>query len=191
MNASNAVIFEGATADAHETTLSTIDATGDRTINLPNVSGTLPVLAAASATAITSTPEELNILDGVTSTAAELNFNDGVTLGTAIASKVVTTDANIDITGGRNITISGELDAATGDFSGAVDVAGAFTSSAGAEITVADNSDNLTLISTDADGNAGPNLRMYRNSGSPADNDDMGRISFDGRNDNYARLCSR
>ena len=67
MNASNAVIFEGATADAHETTLSTIDATGDRTINLPNVSGTLPVLAAASATAITSTPEELNIVDGGTS----------------------------------------------------------------------------------------------------------------------------
>jgi len=60
MNASNAVIFEGATADAHETTLSTVDATADRTINLPNQSGTLPVLAAASATAITSTPEELN-----------------------------------------------------------------------------------------------------------------------------------
>ena len=38
----------------------------DRTINLPNVSGTLPVLAAASATAITSTPEELNIVDGGT-----------------------------------------------------------------------------------------------------------------------------
>ena len=49
MNASNAVVFEGATADAHETTLSTIDATADRTINLPNVSGTLPVLAAVSA----------------------------------------------------------------------------------------------------------------------------------------------
>ena len=65
MNASNAVIFEGATADAHETTLSTVDATADRTINLPNQSGTLPVLAAASATAITSTPEELNLLDGV------------------------------------------------------------------------------------------------------------------------------
>ena len=79
MNASNAVVFEGATADAHETTLSTIDATGDRTINLPNVSGTLPVLAAASTTQITSTPEELNILDGVTATAAEINLIDGDT----------------------------------------------------------------------------------------------------------------
>ena len=79
MDANNAVIFEGTTADAHETTLTSIDATGDRTISLPNVSGTIPVLAAASATAITSTPEELNILDGVTSTAAELNILDGVT----------------------------------------------------------------------------------------------------------------
>ena len=79
MNAQNAVVFEGATADDHETTLTIIDPTADRTINLPNVSGTLPVLAAASTTQITSTPEELNILDGVTSTAAELNILDGVT----------------------------------------------------------------------------------------------------------------
>ena len=96
MNANNAVIFEGATADAHETTLSTVDATGDRTINLPNVSGTLPVLAAASATAITSTPEELNILDGVNSTAAELNIMDGGTSATsttvADADRVVMND---------------------------------------------------------------------------------------------------
>jgi hypothetical protein len=79
MNAENAIVFEGATADEHETTLTIIDPTADRTINLPNQSGTIPVLAAVSTTQITSTPEELNILDGVTSTAAELNILDGVT----------------------------------------------------------------------------------------------------------------
>ena len=79
MNAANALVFEGATADAHETTLTIVDPTADRTINLPNQSGTIPLLAAASNTAITSTPAELNILDGVTSTAAELNILDGVT----------------------------------------------------------------------------------------------------------------
>ena len=79
MNAQNAIVFEGATADDHETTLSIVDPTADRTINLPNQSGTIPVLAAVSTTQITSTPEELNILDGVTSTAAELNILDGVT----------------------------------------------------------------------------------------------------------------
>ena len=64
MSANNAVVFEGATADAHETTLTVVDATADRTITLPNVSGTVPVLAAASNTQITSTPAELNLLDG-------------------------------------------------------------------------------------------------------------------------------
>ena len=43
---------------------------------------------------------------------AELELLDGLTAGTAIASKVVTTDASIDTTGQRNLTISGELDAA-------------------------------------------------------------------------------
>jgi len=55
---------------------------------------------------------------------AELELLDGLTAGTAIASKVVTTDANIDSTGMRNLTISGELDAATLDISGAIDIAG-------------------------------------------------------------------
>ena len=58
---------------------------------------------------------------------AELELLDGLTAGTAIASKVVTTDGSIDTTGQRNLTITGELDAATGDFSGAVDVAGTTT----------------------------------------------------------------
>jgi hypothetical protein len=63
----NSFTFEGSTADDFETVLGVIDPTADRTINLPNVSGTLPVLAAASTTQITATPEELNYVDGVTS----------------------------------------------------------------------------------------------------------------------------
>ena len=152
MQAENAIIFEGATADANETTLTIVDPTGDRTISLPNVSGTLPVLAAASTTQITSTPEELNILDGVTATTAELNIMDGVTattaelntldgvtavvgelnaldlgstaVGTAIASKAVILDSNKDYTGIRNLTITGELDGATLDISGDADIDG-------------------------------------------------------------------
>jgi hypothetical protein len=55
---------------------------------------------------------------------AELEMLDGITAGTVIASKAIVTDSDLDITGGRNITITGELDAATGDFSGDVDVDG-------------------------------------------------------------------
>ncbi len=79
MNAQNAVIFEGATADNYETTLSIVDPTADHTQYLINQDGYIPVLAAVSTTAITSTPAELNILDGVTTTAAELNLIDGGT----------------------------------------------------------------------------------------------------------------
>jgi hypothetical protein len=70
---------------------------------------------------------------------------------------------------------------------------GGVTATAASTITVADNSDNLTLTSTDADANAGPNLRLYRNSSSPADHDIVGQIDFEGRNDNsedivYAKM---
>ena len=67
INVQTQFIFEGATDDAYETTLNVVDPTADRTITLPNISGTLPVLAVASTTQITATPEELNYSDGVTS----------------------------------------------------------------------------------------------------------------------------
>jgi prepilin-type processing-associated H-X9-DG protein len=65
----------------------------------------------------------------------------------------------------------------------------------GTTITTADNTDQLTLISTDADANVGPNLNLFRNSGSPADDDVLGLIIYNGRNDNsqdviYARQVS-
>ena len=91
IDVTNAFVFEGATADAHETTLAIVDPTSsDKTIYLPNADGYLPVLAVASTTAISSTPAELNILDGVTATATELNYLDITTLGTAENSKAFT-----------------------------------------------------------------------------------------------------
>ena len=102
------IVFEGATDDAYETTLTVADPSGsDKTITLPNVSGTVPVLAVASTTQITSTPEELNILDGVTSTAAELNILDGVTSTAAelnILDGVTSTAAELNILDGVTST---------------------------------------------------------------------------------------
>ena len=89
----NAFVFEGATDDSSETTLTTVDPTADRTISLPNVSGTLPVLAVASTTQITATPEEINFLDGVTSKIqtqldTALTSTTGATKAFAIAQAV-------------------------------------------------------------------------------------------------------
>ena len=75
-------------------------------------------------TLVTATAAELNALDGITSTVTELNLVDGTALGTVVASKAVAVDANKDITGFRNITLTGELDTATLDVSGNIDVDG-------------------------------------------------------------------
>ena len=80
--------------------------------------------ATLTGLSVTATAAELNTLDGITSTAAELNLLDGSTAGTVVASKGVVVDSDKDITGFRNITLTGELDAATLDVSGNIDVDG-------------------------------------------------------------------
>ena len=53
-----------------------------------------------------------------------------------------------------------------------VDITGGITA------TTADNTSQLTLTSTDADATAGPRLDLKRDSGSPADGDNLGRIRY-------------
>ena len=53
-----------------------------------------------------------------------------------------------------------------------------FTAQAASTITTADNTDTLTLTSTDADANNGPKFVLNRDSGSPADGDNCGIIKF-------------
>jgi|TARA_R110001592_G_scaffold126719_2_gene338158 hypothetical protein len=74
------------------------------------VKATFPNLSNA----VTSTQAELNLLDGVTANTTELNYVDITTLGTVEASKAVTADANKDVTGIRNLTITGAFSAGSG-----------------------------------------------------------------------------
>ena len=57
---------------------------------------------------------------------------------------------------------------------------GGITATAASTITTADNTDTLTLKSTDADAAVGPVLTLHRESSSPADDDIIGRINFIG-----------
>jgi len=115
MNASNAVVFEGSTADAHETTLTVVDPTADRTITMPNQSGTIPVLAAASNTAITTTPAEINLIDGGTSRGTDaVASGDGILINDAGTMKMTNVDTvstyfSSHNVGGGNIVTTGAL----------------------------------------------------------------------------------
>jgi len=139
-------------------------------------------------------------------TANTFTAESGSTIAAqALTATTVTASGEID---GGSLDISGDadIDGTTNldvvDIDGAVDMAstlqvdGAITSSAGATITTADNLDTLSLVSTDADASAGPNLRLYRNNDSNADADVLGVIEFEGRNDNsqdvkYVQLTSQ
>jgi hypothetical protein len=56
--------------------LGVIEPTADRAINLANVAGTLIPFAAASTTAINSTPGELNLLDGSAKSTSSITLAD-------------------------------------------------------------------------------------------------------------------
>ena len=56
--------------------------------------------------------------------------------------------------------------------------------------------DNVTLVSTDSGSSAGPELKLYRDSSSPADADYLGQIKFAGESDtgverNYAKITGK
>jgi len=105
---------------------------------LANSTGALKLATESSGIAITighSTSEttigdnltvtgNLTLGSGAQITEAELEMLDGITAGTVAASKAVVVDANKDAGSFRNITLTGELDAATLDISGDIDVDG-------------------------------------------------------------------
>jgi hypothetical protein len=63
------------------------------------------------------------------------------------------------------------------------------TTSSGVDITgtitaiTSDNNPQLIVKSTDDDSSSGPEIELFRDSASPADNDALGQIQFKGRND--------
>ena len=101
---------------------------------------------------VTATTSELNILDGVTSTASELNLVDGITAGTVSASKAVIADSNKDVTGFRNLSITGDLTVAGDDITMGTNTSGNLLVADGTNfnsIAVGDLSEISTIANDD------------------------------------------
>jgi hypothetical protein len=94
------IIFEGATADAYETTLTVTDPTADRTITLPNETGTVFMIDTSANTLIT---RQTSITSGnVASSSDELLLSDA----SATAFKRITVDNLISSAGGLTAMVS-------------------------------------------------------------------------------------
>jgi len=137
---------------------------------LANSTGALKLATETSGIAVTigHTTSEVTIADNLTVTGtltlgsgaelaeAELEMLDGITAGTVAASKAVVVDANKDAASFRNITLTGELDAATLDISGNSDldgtlsVAGAVTAETSAKITQVALTSSSNAVAWDA-----------------------------------------
>ena len=144
MNAQNAVIFEGATADGNETTLSVVDPTGDHTQYLINQGGYIPVLAAATTTAISSTPAELNLLDTaaantVVNSKAVIYGSSGELAGTlsTAAQTNVTSLGTLTALTVDDVAINGKVVTMTG-------------SSSDTAVFTAGTNGTLSIVTTDA-----------------------------------------
>ena len=121
MNAENAVVFEGATADGYETTLTVVDPTvDDNTIYLPDATGYIPLIADASTADGAVTAAEFALLDGGSTVATGafangdgLLHNDGGTMKQTNVSSLATlfagagmtaTSSVVNVIGGDGIT---------------------------------------------------------------------------------------
>lgn len=111
----NTIQFEGTSADDYEIKLTAANATSsDKTITLPDLNGHAALLSVAATETITSTPAELNIIDGDTSaTSTTLVDADRVVVNDAgtmkqVAFSDVATYIQAQITS-RELTV--ELDA--------------------------------------------------------------------------------
>ena len=137
-------------------------------------------------------------------TISEVTSANGVSID-SVKLKDSTVDVNgasdgIILDADADTTISADTDDQIDFKAGGTDVmsmtATGLTINDGTTITTADNTDTLSLISTDADANSGPNLLLDRNSSSTANQDVIGVITYRGRNDagqdvDYVQLETR
>jgi hypothetical protein len=127
------IVLEGATADAHETTITVTDPTADRTITLPDATGTVALTNnKLDAFAATTSAELRSVISDETGTGG-LVFADTPTLVTP----------NIGAATGTSLVLSGDLT-----------VNGTTTTINSTEITVDDKNLTLGSVATPTDAGA-------------------------------------
>ena len=109
INIQNAFVFEGATDDAHETTLTTVDPTADRTVSLPNATTTLvgqdTTDTLTNKTLTAPTVNAATVTGVVTATGAVFAGASPLVFEGATANSFETTFTITDPTADRTVTI--------------------------------------------------------------------------------------
>ena len=123
INIQNSFVFEGATADAHETNLTTVDPTADRTISLPNATGTIVLKDSTDTLTNKSIDSDNNTITNIVNadikSAAGINFSKMEDLTT---SRALVSDGNGDVSvSAVTATEIGYLDGVTSNIQTQID----------------------------------------------------------------------
>ena len=152
------IIFEGATDDGFETTLTVVDPTADRTISLPNTSGTIVVsgdggftVADGGTLGSTSTTDAITISSaGIVTFKDDILIKDGGTIGNASVADVMTLASTGIVTFKDDVIIK------DGGTIGSATTPGAITIASGGNVTfsgdITISGDDITM-GTNTSGN--------------------------------------
>jgi hypothetical protein len=129
----SSIVFEGSSADDHETTLTVTNPTGDRTITLPDATGTVAL-----------TNNKLDVFAATTSAELRTVISDETgTGGLVFADTPTLITPNIGVATGTSLVLSGDLT-----------VNGTTTTINSTEITVDDKNLTLGSVATPTDAGA-------------------------------------
>ena len=104
---SNPLRFEGTTADASETIIAVTDPTGDRTIKLPDATGTVALTANKLSDFAATTSAELKTVISDETGSGSLVFSSSPTFSGTVSAAAISTTGNVSV--GGNLTVTGNV----------------------------------------------------------------------------------
>lgn len=172
IGATGSLVFEGATNDDFETTLTAADATADRTITLPNVTGTL-ITTGDSGTVTSAMIANSTIVDADISASAAIAFSKlaSLTDGNILVGNGSNTATSVAITGDIALSNTGVTSIASG-----VIVNADINSAAAIAVSKLANGSSRQLLQTNA---AGSGVEWANNIDIPGTLDVTGAGTFD------------
>jgi len=164
------IVFEGATDDAYETTLTVTDPTADRTITLPNATGTVLLSGSSSLTVADD-----GTIGSASDTDAIAISSAGVVTFSATTESSSATNGAVVITGGLGVA----KDVSIGDDLRLLSDSSVLSFGADSDVTVTHDADDGLVLKSTATGDDNPFLLTLQTGETDiAANDKLGVIDF-------------
>ena len=154
----------------------TLDVDGNTTLDLVTISETLTLDSGLDANSTAN-------FQGVVTFQDEILPSGNIGIGSSSSPWGAAHIGNIQIANGATGTDDETITTVTGKDLHLTSATGLIKIAGKIEATSAEENDNFKLISTDAGTNAAPDIVLFRDSASPADNDKLGSIRFVGNDD--------